>query len=333
MAKRTGMSKRLRFEVFKRDGFRCVYCGATPMVSVMHVDHVVAVANGGTNDPANLVTACADCNGGKSSVPLEQRKLTSGGLSAEEAVERAEQVKAYLAAQKDIIATKDEAFAIVTRAWEEASGFTHSKQEVASLRRFVEKLGIEAVIAAIHIACTNKPCSTAYQSTETFRYFCGICWKEIRKAKELVAVAEEPAKLTLYTGWNGQPATWSSVFAYGAAQEARELLAERGSLVLVVRGRAELTIPDHLANSGPDQPAFSFFPLKQGEAWFDQQAIRFIDADEPEGLVSVAWNEVAAFSAAATKMSDEYSEGWLIQPRSPEAELVPSSLRFREAYL
>jgi 5-methylcytosine-specific restriction endonuclease McrA len=27
-AKRAGLSKKTRFEVFKRDGFRCQYCGA-----------------------------------------------------------------------------------------------------------------------------------------------------------------------------------------------------------------------------------------------------------------------------------------------------------------
>jgi len=30
MSDRTPISKRVRFEVFKRDGFQCQYCGASP---------------------------------------------------------------------------------------------------------------------------------------------------------------------------------------------------------------------------------------------------------------------------------------------------------------
>jgi hypothetical protein len=50
-----------------RDGFRCRYCGSTQADgAVLHVDHVVAVSLGGSNDIGNLVTACLDCNLGKS---------------------------------------------------------------------------------------------------------------------------------------------------------------------------------------------------------------------------------------------------------------------------
>jgi hypothetical protein len=61
--------RRLRYEIFRRDNFACRYCGRTPPEVQLTVDHVTPRALGGTNDPSNLVTACADCNGGKSSVP------------------------------------------------------------------------------------------------------------------------------------------------------------------------------------------------------------------------------------------------------------------------
>ncbi len=62
---RRPMSKRLRFRVLRRDGFACRYCGRRAPLVVLHVDHVLAVANGGTDDEANLGTSCADCNLGK----------------------------------------------------------------------------------------------------------------------------------------------------------------------------------------------------------------------------------------------------------------------------
>jgi 5-methylcytosine-specific restriction endonuclease McrA len=58
----------LRFGILHRDGFRCRYCGrtsSTPGV-VLHVDHVVPLAAGGATTEDNLLTACEECNLGKS---------------------------------------------------------------------------------------------------------------------------------------------------------------------------------------------------------------------------------------------------------------------------
>lgn len=56
------LSKRVRFEILKRDDHACHYCGATAPDVVLHVDHVVPVALGGSDNPDNLVTACQGCN-------------------------------------------------------------------------------------------------------------------------------------------------------------------------------------------------------------------------------------------------------------------------------
>jgi 5-methylcytosine-specific restriction endonuclease McrA len=63
--RRQAISARVRLEIFERDGWRCRYCGASPREAPLTIDHVHAVANGGTNAPANLVTACLRCNVGK----------------------------------------------------------------------------------------------------------------------------------------------------------------------------------------------------------------------------------------------------------------------------
>jgi len=64
-----GLSKALRFEVLRRDGFACTYCGRRPPCVELHVDHVVPAALGGADAPENLRTSCADCNAGKGSTP------------------------------------------------------------------------------------------------------------------------------------------------------------------------------------------------------------------------------------------------------------------------
>lgn len=61
------ISKRLRFEILRRDGHACRYCGEKAPNVQITVDHVVPKALGGTDEPTNLVAACGPCNSGKSS--------------------------------------------------------------------------------------------------------------------------------------------------------------------------------------------------------------------------------------------------------------------------
>jgi len=62
---RSAMKPDVRFAVLSRDAFRCRYCGRAAPDVALHVDHVVAIANGGKTEMGNLVAACADCNVGK----------------------------------------------------------------------------------------------------------------------------------------------------------------------------------------------------------------------------------------------------------------------------
>lgn len=66
------ISVRVRFEVFKRDEFTCQYCGRRSPDVVLEVDHIHPVADGGVDDPMNLVTSCWECNRGKGAVALGQ---------------------------------------------------------------------------------------------------------------------------------------------------------------------------------------------------------------------------------------------------------------------
>lgn len=61
------VTKRLRYEILKRDIFTCRYCGASAPEAKLTVDHVLPTALGGSDDPHNLVAACHDCNAGKTS--------------------------------------------------------------------------------------------------------------------------------------------------------------------------------------------------------------------------------------------------------------------------
>lgn len=64
----------LRFKVFMRDRFRCVYCGRSPATELgvtLHADHILAVANGGKTTLENLQTLCEICNLGKGTTRVD----------------------------------------------------------------------------------------------------------------------------------------------------------------------------------------------------------------------------------------------------------------------
>ncbi|WP_222871140.1 HNH endonuclease [Nonomuraea sp. PA05] len=66
------VGKRLRFQIFRRDNFACRYCGlAAKDGAVLEVDHMTPRSDGGRDVPTNLITACEDCNSGKSDIALE----------------------------------------------------------------------------------------------------------------------------------------------------------------------------------------------------------------------------------------------------------------------
>jgi hypothetical protein len=92
--KRKVLSKRQRFEVFKRDSFTCQYCGQSSPDVILHVDHINPVAKGGTNSIINLVTSCNECNMGKSDKLLSDDSAVKKQLSQIKALqERKEQIQ------------------------------------------------------------------------------------------------------------------------------------------------------------------------------------------------------------------------------------------------
>lgn len=66
LRERSLMTNSLRYDILKRDGFRCTICGRSQDDGVkLHVDHIKPVSKGGRTTPSNLRTLCEDCNQGK----------------------------------------------------------------------------------------------------------------------------------------------------------------------------------------------------------------------------------------------------------------------------
>lgn len=60
--KREVINKDLRHFIFYRDRGRCSYCGMEIRKRFMHIDHIVPVCEGGTNNRCNLTVSCSKCN-------------------------------------------------------------------------------------------------------------------------------------------------------------------------------------------------------------------------------------------------------------------------------
>lgn len=182
--KRKNLSKRTRFEVFKRDGFACQYCGRTPPSILLVIDHVIAVASGGGNEQANLLTSCEDCNQGKSDIPLTA-SLPNIGRQLERERERKEQTDEYnqlLLAQKF---QEDGHIKQLGSAWwksiEGKDGYIFGPARIPSVRTFVKRLPITKVWEALEIGLQWHHTHKWAGEDRAWLYFCGVCWRMIKE--------------------------------------------------------------------------------------------------------------------------------------------------------
>lgn len=153
-AKRQAVSKRTRFEVFKRDGFKCQYCGGAAPEVLLHVDHIQPVAKGGGRDLLNLITACVDCNAGKSDVLIgDDAAVTKQRLQLDALNERREQL-AMVLKWRDAMKTLDQqGVDAFSAAWKDAvPGWSLSEKGLKDARALLRKFGLAQCLAAIGVA-------------------------------------------------------------------------------------------------------------------------------------------------------------------------------------
>jgi len=175
------LSKRRRFEVFKRDGFKCAYCGGTPPNVMLEVVHIIPKSKGGTDDINNLITACFDCNRGKSNIPIGQLpEKVSANLEKAKRIE--EQTLAYYKFLNKLKRKREKECKEV----EDVFKLTYPDKKltarfiITSVKRFLKHLPVEEVKEAMAIATERIPDN----SDRCLTYYCGICWHKIKGIKE-----------------------------------------------------------------------------------------------------------------------------------------------------
>lgn len=181
------VSKRLRFEVLRRDGHTCRYCGRGAPEVKLTVDHVVPEALGGQDVPENLVTACADCNGGKTSIapdsPLVD-EVKQDALRWSRALQEAARIRR---AERHRLLAVGDAFIEQWESFTETEGGSPAEPPwlPADWREAVERFWIaglpwEDIQTAVRLAMGNG----RVLADNKFRYFCGVCWRMVGELQE-----------------------------------------------------------------------------------------------------------------------------------------------------
>jgi hypothetical protein len=200
-------SKRLRFEILRRDGHTCRYCGAKSPDVPLRVDHVVPVALGGSDDPSNLVTACEPCNTGKSSVPADAPLVND---VAEKALKWSAAMRLVAEERALQRSRSKKRYADFREEWDSWTNWRGDPFPMADAWRITVDqllnagLHMDDLIELVDVAMSAK-------AKDTWRYWCGCCWTRLRQMQERAAeivsqngVAPPPATPAdgrLATGW------------------------------------------------------------------------------------------------------------------------------------
>lgn len=191
MSNRKSISKKTRFEVFKRDNFTCQYCGKKAPEVVLEIEHINPVSKGGDNNIMNLVAACQACNDGKAATPLsDMSAVEKQRRQIEELSERREQLEMMMQWRTGLRSNTDEATEKVCAYWSDATGgsFSLNAKGKKGLKKLLRDFSLQEVLDAIDIAeeqyFVQESGKITQQSVEHgFGRLGGIC-KNRRYAKE-----------------------------------------------------------------------------------------------------------------------------------------------------
>lgn len=183
------VSKRLRFEVLRRDNHACRYCGRIAPEVTITVDHVVPVALGGSDDPSNLVAACKDCNAGKSSVPAGAPLI---GDVAQDAIRWADAMQANFARALAELSVRNEYLRSFFDTWDSwRYGFNDkfsyslpSDWEASVAKWYALGLPIEILHDATNTAMRKRNLTGP---DAEFRYMAGVVWGKLTEIQQQTA--------------------------------------------------------------------------------------------------------------------------------------------------
>lgn len=191
MAKRKAVSKKLRFEVFKRDSFKCQYCGASAPDVLLQADHIKPVKDGGITDITNLITSCSDCNSGKGARSLSDKSVVEKQRKQlEELNERREQLKMLMQWREELLKLEQEKVNYIKERFELLAECTITEHGTKEIEKIVKKYPINIVLDSVEASTSqyliknkNDKGFTSESRNKAFDYVVKICACKVRAEK------------------------------------------------------------------------------------------------------------------------------------------------------
>jgi hypothetical protein len=177
------VSRRLRFEVLRRDGHTCRYCGAKAPDVALTVDHVIPTTLGGGDEPDNLVAACQPCNAGKTSIAPGSALVDDVEADAIRWASALKMAAWYRKIDREVMDEQVAEFDAAWSCWRLGNTDELVPREGGwedSVERFLS-LGLtqEEMTKLIRVSM-NK-----VRGDDAWRYFCGCCWRAVSDLQEL----------------------------------------------------------------------------------------------------------------------------------------------------
>ena len=175
-------SKRNRFEILKRDGFKCQYCGRGAEETRLEVDHIIPKSSGGKDELINLITSCFDCNRGKSDIPIDSLIARPDIAKINEDINnQRKELKLYYSNQKKIRRKKQRTLNLILDIWYSEVSSYISPYKIRSIEMFLDNqyLNPADIVSAIQISS-----SRVYNRQDRFNYMCGILHNWIRERQK-----------------------------------------------------------------------------------------------------------------------------------------------------
>jgi hypothetical protein len=175
---RIALSKSIRFEVFKRDAFTCQYCGRKAPDVLLEVDHVEPVSQGGTNDLLNLVSACRDCNAGKSDRRLsDTSRLDAQRRQLEELQDRREQIDLMFQWQRELSSLDEDVALRISEFWQKVvPGYSLNSQGMQDMKALSKKYSLDEVLAAMQCAADQY---LVFEGDEPTKESVELAWSKV----------------------------------------------------------------------------------------------------------------------------------------------------------
>lgn len=176
MAERKAISKKLRFEVFKRDNFTCQYCGRMAPDVILEVDHINPVKNKGTNNILNLITSCKDCNRGKGARELTENEiLKKQQEQLKEINEKREQLKLLISWKEELEKFADEQVTQIELLLKEETQNVFSDSGKDDCKKWIKKFGFEEVYESTKTSISQYYDHTQESVSKVFNMIPRIC--------------------------------------------------------------------------------------------------------------------------------------------------------------